>query len=116
MPCYKPYKNAFSVRMNRAFKTIAGDAGSGSLLPAAVQARFQAAMGRFNTVIFSESARWGDMAKTVPYTKSDPSYLPGQSRGDWDRSTRYILNTWLPQRDTAFRNAFQTAGFYTPIP
>lgn len=113
---YQPYKDAFSVRMNRAFKTIAGDAGSGSLLPASVQSRFQAAMGRFDDLIFSESARWGCMAKTVPYTKSDPGYLPGQTLGDWDRSTSYILNTWLPQRDSVFRSAFQNAGFYTPVP
>jgi hypothetical protein len=113
---YQPYKDAFSVRMNRAFKITAGDAGSGSLLPASVQIRFQAAMGRFDDLIFSESARWGYMAKTVPYTKSDPSYLPGQTQGDWDRSTDYILNTWLPQRDSVFRNAFQNDGFYTPVP
>lgn len=113
---YQPYKDAFSARMNRAYKTIAGDGGSGSLIPANAQSRFQAAMGRFDDVIFSESSRWGYMAKSVPYTKSDPSYLPGQTKGDWDRSTTYILNTWLPQRDTSFRNAIQSAGFYTPVP
>jgi len=113
---YQSYKDAFSVRMNRAFKITAGDAGSGSLLPASVQTRFQAAMGRFDDLIFSESARWGYMAKSVPYTKSDPAYLPGQTQGDWDRSTGYILNTWLPQRDSVFRNAFQNDGLYTPIP
>ena len=56
------------------------------------------------------------MAKIVPYTKSDPSYLPGQTQRDWDHITGYILNTWLPQRDPVFRNAFQNDGFYTPVP
>jgi hypothetical protein len=72
-------------------------------------------MGRFDDLIFSESARWGYMAKAVPYTKSDPAYLPGQTQGDWDRSTAYILNTWFPERDPVFRNAFQNAGLYTPV-
>ena len=115
---YQPYRNLFSQRMNRAFTTVAGDAGSGSLILAATQARFQAEMTRFRTnAIFSESARWGDMAKTIPFTKSDPAYLPADAnKGDWNRSTNYILNTWLPQRQTPFKNGMQSGGFYVPNP
>ncbi len=113
---YQPYKDAFSARMNRAFKTVVGDSGSGSLLPAAVLARYQAARGGFEQVVFSESSRWGYMAKSVPYTKSDPSYLPGETREDWSRNTGYVIDTWLPARDSVFRTAFQNAGFYTPVP
>ncbi len=114
---YQPYKNAFSARLNRAFKVIPGDSSSGALITATAKARFQAAMGRFDDVIHCESARWGDMAKAIPFAKSDPSYLPGNTqRGDWDRSTNYILNTWLPQRQTPFLNAYQSAGLYVPAP
>ena len=112
---YQPYRDAFSARLNRAYKTIAGDAGSATLIEATAKARFQAAMNLFDDVIFSESARWGDMAKTVPYTKSDSSYLPGNtSKGDWDRNTSYILNTWIPQRKTPYLNAMQNAELYVP--
>jgi hypothetical protein len=117
MKDYQPYRDAFSLRLNRAFKVIGADAGSGSLIVATAKSRFQTTMGRFDDVIYSESARWGYMAKAIPFTKSDPSYLPGNTElGDWDRSTNYILNTWLPQRQAPFLNAYQAAGLYVPIP
>jgi hypothetical protein len=74
-------------------------------------------MARFEAVLFSESARWGDMAKPVPFTKSDPAYLPDDpDKGDWDRSTIYVLDTWLDERQTPFLNALQDANLYVPNP
>lgn len=114
---YQPYRDFFSERVNRAFALDPNDPGSGALILATAQARFQAAMNRFHDVVFCESTRWGDMAKAVPFSKSDPNYLPNDpDKGDWDRSTNYILNTWLPARQAPFLNALQGANLYLPTP
>jgi hypothetical protein len=115
---YQPYRDFFSQRVNRALIVDANDPGSGALIQANVLSRFQVAMARFNTnAIYSESARWGYMAKAIPFTKSDPTYLPADpNKGDWNRSTNYIQNTWLPQRQAAFLNALQSANLYVPNP
>jgi hypothetical protein len=54
------------------------------------------------------------MAKIVPYLKSDPAYLPGLSRGDWDRATNHVLNLWLPTRQSYYLSDMQAAGLYQP--
>jgi hypothetical protein len=124
---YPPYRDLFSARLHWHFEDHSADdpvnnpngdpATSGTLMltgPRPGPARFQAAMDRFAMVVFSESARWGNMAKTIPYTKSDPAYQPGLTRGDWDRSTYHLLNTWLPARQNAYLPAMQNLGLYQP--
>ena len=74
-------------------------------------------MSAFEPVVFSESARWGYMdpfTNPVPFTKSDPGYLPGKPYGDWDRNTAYHVNVWLPERRAFYLSRMQTAGLYQP--
>ena len=71
-------------------------------------------MAKFAEVIHSESARWDYMAKSVPYGKDTPTYLPGKPFGDWTRATNYVKNTWLPQRRQFFLNKMQANGLYQP--
>ena len=54
-------------------------------------------------------------ANPVPFTKSDPNYLPQtQQYGDWDRNTAYKVNTWLPERRAYYLSRMQAAGLYQP--
>jgi hypothetical protein len=108
---YQPYRDFFSQRVNRAFKVIPGDAGSGALITATAKTRFQTAINRFGTVVNSESARWGYMAQ-VSGSPVGPLY----TKTHWDTATSYILNTWIHNRQTPFLNAYQSAGLYVPTP
>ncbi len=100
---YSRYRQRFAERISYHFFEQLAVPGSGCLAftPSGDRADqlFQDEMADFQSVLYSESARWGDSRKNTPFTFSDPSYLPGDIRkGDWQRTTNYILNTWLPQR------------------
>lgn len=69
---------------------------------------FQDTMDEFQLGIFTEAARWGDSNKMpTAYTFSDPSYLPGQIFGDWQRATDYYRDTYIPQRRDGFLSYLQ---------
>ncbi len=115
---YSPYKTAFSLRIKKHFFVDTQDSTSGCLAVVngadRAVAIFDEQMTKFNSVVHSESARWGYMSKTIPYGKDSPTYLPGKTFGDWSRATNYVKNTWLPQRRPFFFTKMQQAGLYQP--
>jgi hypothetical protein len=86
---YAPDRKRFSDRVKKHFFLNLNDSTTGGLavvdgVDRAVQL-FQNQMALFEQVIFCESARWGGMDnvgtnRKTPFTKSDPGYLPDESR------------------------------------
>jgi hypothetical protein len=115
---YEGYREAFSERIKHHF-FVTADPDSGSLaivggVDRAV-ALFEEEMARFLPLLHCESARWGSLAKEVPYTESDPDFLPEWSvMGDWERTTDHIVGEWLPLRRQIFLDDMQAAGLYIP--
>lgn len=117
---YSAYRQKFADRVRFHFHEQPLVNGSGALAEVASGDRavqlYQAEMAKFEAVLFCESARWGHMTKAVPFTKSDPSYLPGDiTRGDWERATSHVTGTWLPQRRKLAFGHFAVHDLYVAI-
>ncbi|MGB2806995.1 MAG: lamin tail domain-containing protein, partial [Sedimentisphaerales bacterium] len=64
-------------------------------------ARYKELADEVERAIVGESARWGDMASTTPYTLSH-----------WQTKRDYILNTYMPQRRDIVFDQLRNAGLY----
>jgi hypothetical protein len=71
---------------------------------------FQSSANGFANLIYGETTRWANLRKTPGYKKSDPAYLTGQTFGDWDRNTGYLINSWIPARRGYFIQHLQAVG------
>ena len=122
---YTPYRNRFSSRLHLHFDPASGVLGLASNGTDRAVQLFQSAMTKFASVLYSESARWGDMdaartgdaatgqtIKPGPFTKTEAGYLTAKPYGDWDRNTAYRVNTWLPSRRTYYLQKMASVGLY----
>jgi hypothetical protein len=64
-------------------------------------ARYKELADEVERAIVGESARWGDMAASTPYTLSH-----------WQTTRDYILNTYMPQRRDIVFGQLRNAGLY----
>jgi hypothetical protein len=64
-------------------------------------ARYKELADEVERAIVGESARWGDMASSTPYTLSH-----------WQAKRDYILNTYMPQRRDIVFGQLRNAGLY----
>ncbi|MHC4735243.1 MAG: chitobiase/beta-hexosaminidase C-terminal domain-containing protein [Planctomycetota bacterium] len=64
-------------------------------------ARYKELADEVERAIVGESARWGDMASSTPYTLSH-----------WQTKRDYILNTYMPQRRDIVFGQLRNAGLY----
>jgi hypothetical protein len=74
---------------------------------------FQAAIDEVSPLMSLESARWGDASKppgetAYSYRVSDPSYLPGNDVGDFQRTSLFHRATFLPDRRAPFRTTIES--------
>lgn len=67
-------------------------------------ARYNELADQVEFAIISESARWGDMARSAPYTLAD-----------WQAACNYILNTYMPQRPAIVLQQLRSAGLYPNV-
>jgi len=67
-------------------------------------ARYKQLADQIELAIIAESARWGDQARSNPYTLAD-----------WQNSRDYILNTYMPQRPAIVLGQLRNAGLYPSI-
>lgn len=117
---YSAYKQKFAERLRYHFHLQPSVSGSGALADTAsgdkAEQLFQNEMAKFQSVLYSESARWGYLQKAVPYTYSDLTVLPGDvTKGDWLRSTTHLVDTWLPQRRKLVFGHFAGQNLYVAI-
>jgi hypothetical protein len=113
---YAGYRAAFSDRIKIHLVNPGGALAMDGTEDEAITL-YQSQMNKFLPLLYGESARWGDLAKAVPYTRSDPNHLPNENyMGDWDRTTDYVIDTWLPVRRAFFLDDMEGAGLYEPEP
>jgi len=67
-------------------------------------ARYKELADEIELAIISESARWGDMARSTPYTLAD-----------WRGTRDHILNTYMPQRPAVVLDQLKGAGLYPSL-
>jgi hypothetical protein len=66
--------------------------------------RYKELADEIELAIIAESARWGDMARSTPYTVED-----------WRRTRDHILNTYMPQRPAIVLEQMKGAGLYPDL-
>jgi len=98
------------LRQNGEFRLLFADHvqrhlfNNGPAAPEASYARYKELADQVELAIISESARWGDQARSTPYTLAE-----------W-RSTRdYILGTYMPQRSAIVLEQLRSAGLYPSV-
>ncbi|MGB2822319.1 MAG: CotH kinase family protein, partial [Phycisphaerae bacterium] len=95
------------LRYNPEFRLLFGDLAhkaffnGGPLTPMATSAVYQGLANEIEASVVAESARWGDVARSTPYTVYD-----------WRSQRAWILYTYLPQRSSIVLNQLRSAGLY----
>jgi hypothetical protein len=103
----RPY---ITLRDNEEFRTLFADHtyrhmfNNGPATTEASYARYKELADQVEPAIIAESARWGDQARSRPYTLTD-----------WQNSRDYILNTYIPQRPAIVLGQLRNAGLYPSI-
>ncbi|NIP27675.1 MAG: hypothetical protein GWN67_24355 [Phycisphaerae bacterium] len=76
---------------------------NGPATPGPSYARYKELADEVERAIVAESARWGDMAVSTPYTLSH-----------WQNTRDYVLNTYMPQRRDIVFGQLRDALLYPP--
>ena len=91
------FRTLFGDRVHRAFFN------GGPLSTVANVARYQEILNGLDEAIVAESARWGDMHRSTPYTKAD-----------WVSESNNVIN-YLNNRNAIFLNQLRAAGLYSNV-
>ncbi len=98
------------VRNNPEFKMRFADIAhrylfnDGALTPAKTIALYQQLANQVELAVYAESARWGDVRTSTPFTYEN-----------WRDQRNWILNTYLPQRTNNVITQLRNAGLYPTI-
>lgn len=101
-----PYSH---LNASQEFRVLFGDRvhralfNDGALASANSIARYQEIIQELQPVIVAESARWGDMHRSTPYTKVE-----------WQAETQNVVN-FLSNRHNIFLQQLRTAGLYPNV-
>jgi hypothetical protein len=99
-----------ALKANTEFRLLFGDHAqrhlfnNGPATAGASFARYQKLADQVELAIIAESARWGDTARSTPYTQAD-----------WHTMRDYILGTYMPQRSATVLNQLRAAGLYPDV-
>jgi hypothetical protein len=99
-----------ALRQNAEFRLLFADHAhrhlfnNGPAASAASYARYKQLADQVELAIISESARWGDMASSTPYTLAH-----------WQDKRNYILSNYMPQRPAIVLGQLRTAGLYPNV-
>jgi hypothetical protein len=103
----RPY---VTLRQNDEFRLLFADHAhrhlfnSGPAITEASYARYKELADQVELAIISESARWGDMGYSTPFTLAD-----------WQKTRDYILGTYMPQRPAIVLQQLRSAGLYPNV-
>ena len=103
----RPY---VTLRGNEEFRMLFADHtyrhlfNGGPATTEASYARYKQLADQIELAIIAESARWGDQARSNPY-----------SLADWQNSRDYILNTYITRRPAIVLGQLRNAGLYPSI-
>jgi len=99
-----------TLKQNTEFRLLFGDHvhrhmfNNGPATANASYARYKKLADQVALAIIAESARWGDMARSTPYTQAD-----------WQSMRDYILGTYMPQRSAIVLAQMRSAGLYPDV-
>jgi hypothetical protein len=103
----RPY---VTLRQNDEFRLLFADHvhrhlfNKGPATSQASYARYKDLADQIELAIIAESARWGDQARSTPYTLAD-----------WRKTRDYILGTYMPQRPAIVLQQLRDAGLYPSV-
>jgi hypothetical protein len=103
----RPY---VTLRENEEFRMLFADHtyrhmfNNGPATTEASYARYKQLADQVEPAMIAESARWGDQARSRPYTLAD-----------WQNSRDYILGTYMPRRPAIVLGQLRNAGLYPSI-
>ncbi|MHC4749321.1 MAG: chitobiase/beta-hexosaminidase C-terminal domain-containing protein [Planctomycetota bacterium] len=103
----EPYRR---LKENSEFRLLFADHAhrhlfnNGPATSEASYARYKKLADQIELAIIAESARWGDQARSTPYTLAD-----------WQSARDYILNTYMPQRPNIVLQQLRNANLYPNI-
>jgi len=103
----RPYR---TLRENEEFRMLFADHtyrhmfNGGPATTEASYARYKQLADQIEPAIIAESARWGDQARSRPYTLAD-----------WQNSRDYILGTYMQRRPAIVLGQLRNAGLYPSI-
>ena len=103
----RPYR---TLRENEEFRMLFADHtyrhmfNNGPATTEASYARYKQLADQIELAMIAESARWGDQARSRPYTLAD-----------WQASRDYILGTYMPRRPAIVLGQLRNAGLYPSI-
>jgi len=103
----RPY---VTLRENEEFRMLFADHtyrhmfNGGPATTEASYARYKKLADQIELAIIAESARWGDQARSNPYSLTE-----------WQASRDYILGTYMPQRPAIVLGQLRSAGLYPSI-
>ncbi|MBI9016809.1 MAG: lamin tail domain-containing protein [Phycisphaerae bacterium] len=92
------YKMLFA---DRAYEYLFNN---GILTPEANKGRMQQRRDNIDLAIIAESARWGDVQRSTPYT-----------RNDWINATNYLMTSYFNQRTDKIIEQFKNQGWYPQL-
>jgi hypothetical protein len=99
-----------ALKQNQEFRLLFGDRAhrylfnDGPATAAASYARYKKLADQVELAVIAESARWGDMARSTPYTLAD-----------WQARRDYVLGTYMPQRSAIVLDQLRAAGLYPDV-
>jgi len=103
----RPYS---TLRENEEFRMLFADHtyrhmfNNGPATTEASYVRYKQLADQIELAIIAESARWGDQARSRPY-----------SLAEWQASRDYILGTYMPRRPAIVLGQLRSAGLYPSI-
>ncbi|QDU55036.1 CotH kinase family protein [Aeoliella mucimassa] len=86
---------------DHAYRALFND---GALTPDETISRYQSLLTEMENAIVAESARWGDMHRSTPLTKTQ-----------WEAEGQSVVDTFLTGRTNVFINQLRSAGLYPSV-
>lgn len=87
----------------------------GVLTPDSATARWLKRRAQLENPILTESARWGDYRRDVHQYQASGPFALYNKEDHWIPQQNFILNTYFPQRTTAFITQLRNAGLFPTV-
>ncbi len=107
-PSNNPARIFQSLRQNEEFRLFFADRiykhlfHEGALSETANRLRYRRLAAQIDPAIVAESARWGDVSQSIPFTRDN----------EWITERNYVLNEYIPRLNEINMERFRNAGLY----
>lgn len=107
-PANNPARIFQSLRQNEEFRLFFADRiykhlfHEGALSETSNRLRYRRLAAQIDPAIVAESARWGDVSQSIPFTRDN----------EWITERNYVLNEYIPRLNEINMARFRNAGLY----